>query len=130
MITLRNSLGICPLFSIVKYDIHFLASSLYGLRKAFVGQISIHFEQVPHLLLFGELVLFKIFTSIRITPKKSQLQKLGLTKLVCFPIQPIPAASAIGFSIKGAVSTNTLTSPFVLETIQPARFFNLPLIIL
>ena len=32
------------------------------------------------------------------------------TRLVCLPCQPIPAFWASGFSIRGAVSTNTLTA--------------------
>ncbi len=34
----------------------------------------------------------------------------GSTRLVCLPCQPIPAACASGFSITGAVSTNTFSS--------------------
>ena len=37
------------------------------------------------------------------------------TRLVCLPCQPSPAAAASGFSITGAVSTNTLTSPPALR---------------
>ena len=35
---------------------------------------------------------------------------MRLTRLVCLPCQPSPAAAASGFSITGAVSTKTLTS--------------------
>ncbi len=47
---------------------------------------------------------------VRITPRNSQLPCSRLTRLVCLPCQPIPAAWASGFSITGAVSTNTLSS--------------------
>ena len=47
---------------------------------------------------------------VRITPRNSQLPCSRLTRLVCLPCQPIPAACASGFSITGAVSTNTLSS--------------------
>ena len=51
-----------------------------------------------------------------------------LTRLVCLPCQPIPAASASGFSMTGAVSTNTFTSPPARATILPAISFSLPFI--
>ena len=47
---------------------------------------------------------------VRITPRNSQLPCSRLTRLVCLPCQPIPAACASGFSITGAVSTNTFSS--------------------
>jgi hypothetical protein len=48
-----------------------------------------------------------------------------LTRLVCLPCQPSPAASASGFSITGAVSTNTLTSaPGAAPTSQRASSFS------
>ena len=43
-----------------------------------------------------------------------------LTRLVCLPCQPSPAASASGFSITGAVSTKTLSSHAGLLGDQPA----------
>ena len=47
---------------------------------------------------------------VRMTPRNSQLPCSRLTTLVCLPCQPIPAAWASGFSITGAVSTNTFNS--------------------
>ena len=45
------------------------------------------------------------------------------TRLVCLPIHPVPARMAMGFSITGAVSTNTLTSHAKVSAIQrPAAF--------
>ena len=50
------------------------------------------------------------------------------TRLVCLPCQPSPAAAASGFSITGAVSTNTLTSrPPGSRASQPASVFSRPL---
>jgi len=45
------------------------------------------------------------------------------------PCQPIPARSANGFSISGAVSTNTFTSPPWRSTIQRASAFKRFLIV-
>ena len=39
----------CPLCSIVKYDMHFLASKTPALENAFVGHISKHDEHDPQL---------------------------------------------------------------------------------
>ena len=47
---------------------------------------------------------------VRMIPRNSQLPCSRLTRLVCLPCQPIPAAALSGFSITGAVSTNTLSS--------------------
>ncbi len=47
---------------------------------------------------------------VKIEPRNSQEPNSRLTRLVCLPCQPSPAASASGFSITGAVSTKTLTS--------------------
>ena len=47
---------------------------------------------------------------VKIAPRNSQLPCSRLTRLVCLPCQPMPAASASGFSITGAVSTKTLSS--------------------
>ena len=52
---------------------------------------------------------------------------LAATRLVCLPCQPMPAASASGFSITGAVSTKTFTSPPARATRRPAISFSLPL---
>ena len=48
---------------------------------------------------------------VKIAPRNSHEPNSRLTRLVCLPCQPSPAASASGFSITGAVSTNTFTSP-------------------
>ena len=48
---------------------------------------------------------------VRMTPRYSHEPWLRETRLVCLPCQPSPASAASGFSISGAVSTNTLTSP-------------------
>ena len=48
---------------------------------------------------------------MKIVPRNSHEPSSRLTRLVCLPCQPMPAASASGFSMTGAVSTNTFTSP-------------------
>jgi hypothetical protein len=48
---------------------------------------------------------------VKIAPRNTQLPRSRPRRLVCLPCQPIPAACASGFSITGAVSTNTLISP-------------------
>ena len=47
---------------------------------------------------------------VRMIPRNSQLPCSRLTRLVCLPCQPMPAAALSGFSITGAVSTNTFSS--------------------
>ena len=48
---------------------------------------------------------------VKMLPRNSQEPNSRETRLVCLPCQPSPAAAASGFSITGAVSTKTLTSP-------------------
>ena len=43
---------------------------------------------------------------------------------MCLPCQPIPAASASGFSITGAVSTKTLIAAPVSAASQPPSRFS------
>ena len=47
---------------------------------------------------------------VRIAPRNSHEPNSRETRFVCLPCQPRPAASPSGFSISGAVSTNTFTS--------------------
>ena len=47
--------------------------------------------------------------SVKMVPRNSQEPAFRDTRLVCFPCQPAPACAANGFSINGAVSTNTFT---------------------
>ena len=49
-------------------------------------------------------------SSVKITPKNSQLPWVRDRRLVCLPCQPMPAAAASGFSITGAVSQAALHS--------------------
>ena len=65
---------------------------------------------------------------VKMLPRKNQEPSSRLTRLVCLPCQPSPAASASGFSMTGAVSTNTFTSQPVREASFPAIVFSLPLI--
>ncbi len=62
-----------------------------------------------------------------IAPRNSHEPNSRLTSTVCLPCQPIPAASASGFSISGAVSTNTFTSAPVHRLEQPGQFLELAL---
>ena len=48
---------------------------------------------------------------VKIEPRNSQEPNSRETRLVCLPCQPRPAFAASGFSITGAVSTKTFTSP-------------------
>ena len=48
-----SSSGIFSLFSIVRYDIHFLASMTCASVIASVGQASMHLVQLPHLFKTG-----------------------------------------------------------------------------
>ena len=60
---------------------------------------------------------------VRIAPRNSQEPNSRLTRLVCLPCQPRPARWASGFSISGAVSTNTLTcAPAVFREHACERF--------
>ncbi|GIR93197.1 MAG: hypothetical protein CM15mP93_13840 [Thiotrichaceae bacterium] len=86
-----------PLFSIVKYDIHFLASSLYGATMALVGQALMQLEHDPQKL--SSFLSISNLILEYISPIKNQEPLSRLIRLVCFPIQPRPAFSAIGFSI-------------------------------
>ena len=64
---------------------------------------------------------------MKIAPRNSQLPNSRETRTVCLPCQPRPAASASGFSITGAVSTNTFTSDPLLPGKHPSCFFQLAL---
>ena len=66
--------------------------------------------------------------SVRIAPRNSHDPNSRLTRLVCLPCQPRPAASASGFSISGAVSTKTFTSLPVRAAKREAMPLSLPLI--
>src|SRR3954462_3255302 len=118
---LRNSLGIGPLLSMVKYEMQRRASSLYGAGKADVGQMSRQARHEPQL---SAPALSRGRSSVvKIAPRNSHEPNSRETRLVCLPCQPNPAASAIGFSITAAVSTKTLTSPPELATSHRASAF-------
>ena len=57
-------------------------------------------------------------------PRNSQLPCSRLTRLVCLPCQPMPAAALNGFSITGAVSTNTFNSLGARSTMNRASAFS------
>ena len=48
-------------------------------------------------------------SEVMMIPRNSQLPWVRDSRLLCLPCQPIPAAADSGFSITGAVSTNTLS---------------------
>jgi hypothetical protein len=64
---------------------------------------------------------------VKIAPRNSQFPNSRDTSTVCLPCQPSPAASANGFSITGAVSTNTFTSEPPRAARKPAASLSLPL---
>jgi hypothetical protein len=61
---------------------------------------------------------------VRIAPRNSQEPYSRETRLVCLPCQPRPAASPRGFSINGAVSTNSLTAAPLASASAPATRFS------
>ena len=65
---------------------------------------------------------------VKMAPRNSHEPYSRDTRLVCLPCQPRPAAAASGFSITGAVSTNTLTSPPACSISQRPRAFSRGLI--
>ncbi|EAQ12678.1 hypothetical protein RB2654_15370 [Rhodobacterales bacterium HTCC2654] len=85
-----------------------LASSWNGAGNAFVGQTSRQAVQRPQFSRPGRSGSNSAV--VKIAPRKNQLPKSRLSRLVCLPCHPSPAACASGFSITGAVSTNTLIS--------------------
>ena len=60
---------------------------------------------------------------VNMLPRNSQEPNSRLTRLLCLPCQPRPAAWAKGFSITGAVSTNTFNSPPASACSHLARAF-------
>jgi hypothetical protein len=60
---------------------------------------------------------------VRMAPRNSQEPYSRDTRLVCLPCQPSPAACPNGFSISGAVSTNTFTSAPLSRARPPATRF-------
>ena len=92
----------------VRYEMQRRASSRYGAGNARVGQISMQARQVPQRSPSGASGFKRAV--VKIAPRKSQEPNCRETRLVCLPCQPIPAACASGFSMMGAVSTNTFTS--------------------
>ncbi len=74
------------------------ASMRCGPTIAPVGQASIQRVQLPQWSL-----------ACSSGARNSQLPWSRLGKLVCLPCHPMPAAADSGFSITGAVSTNTFS---------------------
>ncbi len=78
------------LLSIVRYEMQRRASSLYGFGNAFVGHTSRQEVHVPQLLI--SMLSSSILSVVNIDPIKNQLPSSLLTKFVCLPCQPNPAA--------------------------------------
>ena len=55
-IAFLNCSGIAPRDSIVRYEIHLVASNIFGPTKALVGQASMQAEQLPQLLVVGSSI--------------------------------------------------------------------------
>jgi len=67
---------------------------------------------------------------VKMLPRNSHEPNRRETRLLCLPCQPMPAASAKGFSITGAVSTKTLTPAPVSPSSQRPIALSFPLITL
>ena len=80
-----------------------LASTLYGATMALVGQMVKQAVQLPQFSSTG------LSTGngklIKSSPKKNQEPASLLRVRLCFPVQPIPAFSAMACSSTGAEST-------------------------
>ena len=101
-IAFLNCSGIAPRDSIVRYEIHLVASNIFGPTKALVGQASMQAEQLPQLLVVGSSIGSGI--SVNSSPRKNQDPALLLISMVFFPIHPMPAFSARARSRIGALS--------------------------
>ncbi len=70
-----------------------------------VGQAGMQAEQVPQCAVAGSST--GSGRSVRISPMKKYEPASRAMRLVCLPIQPIPALRASAFSSTGPESTNT-----------------------
>src|SRR5579863_3023594 len=105
--------GIVDRNSIVKYEMHSLASSSKRPSGegtiAAVGQASIQRVQVPQRSGGGASEASgSIESVVRSSPRKNHDPSCWLMRQVFLPIQPNPACLAIERSSRGAVSTHTL----------------------
>ena len=101
-IALRNSTGIASRDSIVRYEIHRVASNKFGLTKAFVGHASMQAEQLPQCSEVGSSIGRGM--SVYSSPKKNHEPAFLLINMVFLPIHPCPAFSAKARSRMGALS--------------------------
>src|ERR1044071_968066 len=99
----RNSIGIGPFISIVRYEMQRRASSRNGAVIAFVGHAAMHLEHDPQRLNSGPSGSMSIV--VKISARKSQLPSLRLIRLVCLPTTPRPDLCAKSRSNNGPVST-------------------------
>ena len=81
------------------------ASSRFGARIAWVGQISMQRVQVPQCAVAGGSI--GSGRSTKISPRKNQLPPSLSIRQVSLPIQPSPALRASARYSTGAESTNT-----------------------
>ena len=96
-------------------------SMRYGSGRAPVGQARRQASQEPQWSSSGGSAGSS--SVVNTSPRNSHEPKRRETRLVCLPIQPSPARIASGFSITGAVSTNTLTAQPCASASQPANAF-------
>src|SRR6266436_148690 len=104
----RNSDGIAPRNSIVRYEMQRRASSTYGSTRALVGHASMHRLQFPHKSAAGvsaapnDGVRSSVVT---ITPRNNHDPRSSLMRQVFFASHPSPAYFAATRSTIGPVST-------------------------
>src|SRR6185437_15178614 len=79
-----NSAGISPLSSIVRYEMHRVASSMRGSTIAPVGQASMHRVQLPQWSAVNG-VSAASGRSIKSVPRKKNDPARGLINIVFFP---------------------------------------------
>src|SRR5258708_28165374 len=89
----RNSDGIAPRNSIVRYEMQRRASSMYGSTRALVGHASMHNVQFPHRSGAGVSAEFSDAARssvVTITPRNNHDPRSSLMRQVFFASQPRP----------------------------------------
>src|SRR5262249_3465843 len=99
----RNSDGMDPFNSMVKYEIQRRASNWKGLVIALVGQAVIQRLQEPHR--FFSALSGDNSNVVMISLRKIQFPNFRLIRLVCLPTKPSPDRWARSRSNNGPVST-------------------------
>jgi hypothetical protein len=104
-IAARNSTGIGPACSIVRYEMQRRASSRYGATIARVGQTSRQAVQRPQWSAWAGVRGSGMSTQI--SPRKNIEPPSRDSASVCLPRQPVPLRAASSTSSSGAESVNT-----------------------